>query len=503
MDILRGWNERSFLGWKAWWLRIAGIGWIAAALQSLWLPAVFSVYLVIVWILGLGALLLVLGQGIAWAGKMTPRSALAGLLRYAPVIWIVPLIDALAVYLIPRANGSIWWIAPSGFLERFLLAGCDLKACSSPGLTILSLLIPVALGWLLIRFGWKWGKVIGLAVFAYFLFWLILTVPSFTAWTRLSSYGTTLAAPSQVVEQAFNRTWAASIWYTNRESFWTLSTVGNQGVRILIGAMLLWLLCFGLLAPLLARPSLARDSWRRRLSQGAFVLPPLILGALLGFKPLPTSFWMSTLMSGVFFAAVAVVAWKALTLIDDEDADPDTRWMIVTFALSGAFLLGWPTACAFAIALLIRWWAGGATLLERIFALATSAWFLMLAAWSLFARADWSAFPRGLFFGLFLFLVGLAAWNEYGTFVLEGDEEQRLFGAKGPIINRSFVWGILFVAILLLWLSTLALGLVWIVAALAAISAAILWLFSSTSRNVVLFSWFACILMGVALHSAG
>lgn len=505
MDILRGWNERSFLGWKYWWLRVAGIGSIAAVLQGIWSATPFSLYLVSVWTLGLGALLLAVGRIIAWAGKIPPRGALAGILRYAPLVLFVPIIDALARAFHATPNGSVWWVAPSGLVTRFLLAGCGLKTCYSPGLTLLSVFIPMALGWLFIRLGWKWGKAIGLAFLGYLLFWMVLSVPSFTAWTRLSTYGTTLAAPNQIVEQAFNRTWSSALWSANRESFWSLPSVGNQSGRILIGSVFLWLLCFGLLAPLLGRSQTSREAWQRRLHQGAFILPPLALGALLGFKPIVGSFWMSSWTSAVFFISEAIVVWKAVTFIDDQEVDSDTRWLTISFAFIGAWLLGWPTASALAVALLIRWWAKeeGMPLHERAFALAASSWFLMLASWSLFARADWGSIPRGIFFGLFVFLLGLSVWNEYRVSILEQGTDVRLFGTRGPMMSRVSILGTLAVSLMVLWFFTGSLELIWVTATLITISASILWLFSQVSRNVVLFTWFSMILMGIMLRSVG
>ena len=486
MDLLRGWNERSFTGWKPWTLRVAGIGAIASVLQSVWSPTPFSLYLVTVWMLGLAALLLALGQLIAWAGKISPRAALARLIRYAPIIWIVPIVDALTLAWSLRPEGSVWWIAPSGFLMRFFLAGCDLKGCYSPGLMLLGLLIPIALGWLMVKFGWTISKAIGLALGSYVLFWMILSVPSFTAWTRLSTYGTTLAPANQVVEQAFNRAWAPSIWSTDRESFWTVATTGNQSGRILIGSIFLWLLCFGLLAPLLGRTDTSKASWIKRLHAGTFILPPLLLGAFLGFRPLLTGYWLSSLISFIFYCAVVIVAWKAMMLVDDPSDDEEMRWLTIVFSLLGTWLLGWPTACAFAAALLIRWWASreGVTWTERVLSLASSSWLLMLASWTLFARTDWGSIPHASFFGLFAFLLGLTIWNEGA------------FSVKLTVVFGSFVVGLL-----ILWLSTMALGLIWLVAAYAAVSAAILWLFPQTERNVALFSWFACIVGGILLHS--
>ena len=83
--------------------------------------------------------------------------------------------------------------------------------------------------------------------------WIALAVPAWTAWTRLSSYGTTLAAPDQVVEQAFRRAWAGSFWAVARERFWSLPGLDEPWLLLLVGGAFLWLGCFALVAPLLRR----------------------------------------------------------------------------------------------------------------------------------------------------------------------------------------------------------------------------------------------------------
>jgi hypothetical protein len=116
-------------------------------------------------------------------------------------------------------------------------------------------------------------------------------------------------------------------------------------------------------------------------------------------------------------------------------------------------------------------------------------------------RVDWGVIPVGVFFGLLALFVGLALWQELTPRLMAGEEIGPLFGIKGPMMNRSFVWGALFAAILLFWLTTLSLGLVWMVVVLAVVSAAILWLFPQRAQNVTFFSWFVCILIGIILHS--
>ncbi len=270
---------------------------------------------------------------------------------------------------------------------------------------------------------------------------------------------------------------------------------------MLVGSILLWLLCFGLFAPLLRRPVVTKASWLERVHKGAFVLPPLLLGALLGFTSRPAWAWVTALIGGVFLLSLTIVAWRAMIALDQDEIDEEQGTFVLILALLGAWLLGWPTFCAFAIALVIRAWGQREAWLGRVFSLAASAWFLVIAAWTWFARADWAALPHGLLLGVLTLLLGLAWWQETGSALAEGGGIGRLFGLKGPVIDKKWLWGGAVAGILLFWLASASLGLAWAAGALLVVSAAIVWLFPLNARNIALFVWFSCVLIGIVLPS--
>ncbi|MBP7006225.1 hypothetical protein KBB27_03835 [Patescibacteria group bacterium] len=502
MHIWSSWNVRSFLGWKTWWTRVAVIGLVAAFLQAiLSRDGAFSMYLALVWILGIAAFSLASAHALARVTKRPVEAMLAGLQAWLPVFWLVPIVDEIVRAWIPSwGASSIWWIAPSQFISRLFLFGCSSAGCPSLGWTVLLLVAAVAIGWMARVFDVTYTKAIGLGVGMYMAFWSALSVLSFTAWSRLSTYGATLASPALVVEQAFLRIWNDTLWLDARERFWTLSTVGNQGSRVLVGGVLLWLVCFSLLAPLLERSVSGEGAWFRRLSEGALIWPAMLAGMLLGAHQGASLSWVAGVAMVAFYGAVAIAVGKA-ALITTAGHEDDQAWMIRVFALTGAWWLGWPVALLAGFALLARFYGRTASWRLRTLAEAVSAWCLAMAAWSVFAQADLGMVSVGPFVGLFVFLMAQSVWLELAPRIAANEQGiGGLFGEKGPSWNKTTLWAVWTGALLVLWLLVGVFSLGWFVIALSAIFAAALWLFPNLEKNVVYLAWFGTILAGLLLH---
>lgn len=504
MLIWRSWNVRSFLGWKYWWTRVAVVGLVAASFQAiLSRDGAFSVYLVCVWGLGIATFMLVFAHLLARVIERPVEAVLAGCQSWLPIFWVIPLIDGIVHTWIPAWNTtSLWWFAPAQSFSRFLLPGCSVAGCSSLGFALFSVLIAFVMGWIARAFGATYAKAIGLGMGGYVLFWGALSVLSVTAWPRLSVYGTTLASPTLVVEQAFLRTWNDTLWLDARERFWTLPTVGHQGARVLIGGIFLWLSAFALLAPLLERSPAIPGRWFRRWSQGALIWPVLLAGMFLGMRSGTASSWVAGAITTFFYGAVAIATGKAL-LVTAEGREDDQAWVIRLLALVGAWWLGWPTGLFVGLALLARFYTRDASWYGHILGEAGSAWCLLVAAWTVFARSDTGSLPLGPFFGVFLFLLMQAIWLEYApnSGTPEGAEVQEGISSwKHLLFKKTTLFGGWVGALVLLWALVGSLSFGWFVIAFSAILASVLWLFPNLEKNAVYLAWFGTILVGMLLH---
>lgn len=338
--FLRQWNERSFPGWRAWWMQVAAIAlgytlieaWVLSGRMGV-LPSLTGLLSVT---LLLGAGWIVLARITAAVSVLSWRAALAGWSRVLPLALVAPLIDGLFSWIAPTLMHGRWWVA-MGQLPGWLAVGWAHGGFASLGMTALITMLALGMGLRLSTMGVARGKAIGLGVLVIVSAWGAAALPSFTAWGSVSTYGTTFAPAQRVIEQAFARTWEKTSWYAYPERFFDARTTDGVSGRCLVFALLSWLAVCGLAAPLMARPD--RLALRERAKEALVPAIPLIGGVIAGITRIPGQTvlgWAGWLLAVGFIAALWSRYQRAQQIADD-----DERWFVGALLLIGVWLFGW------------------------------------------------------------------------------------------------------------------------------------------------------------------
>lgn len=477
--ILRDWNERSCPSWKDLGYRVAFYSVVTHVLlwagqgRSFAEPIVESLVLEMVSIF---AGILVGARVGGWVTGTSWRAWVSGVTRLAGLTMLAPMIDALA-----RSGGAALlagpWVAPSQ-IGGWLLGGWTTQGMWSLGLAIALVLGLGIFGWVLrIRTAaplWRVGVgMVGLWVGA----WLLFALPSMSAWTKMSSYGTTFAPPAQVVEQAFTRVWQGSRWTDT--TLPRLTTPGTPPTRGAWGMVGLALLVVASLYP--------RRGWSQG-SRGAALrsLAPWVGGGgmVLAFRS--GGSWVDLLFSGVWMLGVGYALtqlWLSETVSERDEQGEEPLF-------GGGFWWVWLGMAA---------WAHGGLLIIALLALGL--WRRTLRLPPAFARAGviFGGFLGGsLFFapqtlsalpllgwaGVALILGFASLWAEEPT------PASRLWIVQGWSVG----WFLLWLAFLEKTVGMLSIGMI-------AIGAAGAWLYavSPIMRQKILAGF--VILLGILLHS--
>ncbi len=455
--LARGWNERSFEGWLAWMRQMALLGGAFLLLEKT-LSRMNEVPDV-VQLLKMG---LIFAAGVLLASALTsfrtsirPLAALAGWTRLVPAFLLVPLLDRFARALDARLALDVWWLAPKQVFG-WMLVGWNGTGFASLGTTLFFLGTGIVLAMIVRRLGGVSMLQASLRGAAIVLTgWLLTLIPSITAWTKLSSYGTTFAPSEQVVERAFARAWHGA-WFLEAPARWLAESRPGVGVDLfVIGMMALVLL------GVVACTSSLREK-KNGMAAAAF-----LGGMLLALHTIPgrTSF---ALLGELLLAT----AFGFLLMREDDDETT------VALSLIVAFLFGW-----------------GALLLT-ILALSTR--FLPL-------RLRATAFLTTLFL-LGSLLTSRMVWMTWSLFALLGllGVVHVLLSWKDLLLSREKrVWytGLWFGATLFLWI-----GLGGFKALLPALlmglcGSAVLWLFDPALKRKQILSMGALLLLGILLHT--
>lgn len=504
LDLLRGWNERSFLGWRPLGVRVAtyALVWtiLVTVLRRDGLPEVPALTSWLLTTLLFAGWLALLARLTDWLGAFSWKAALAGWSRLLPLLLTVPLIDALLHPLIGLDLPS-WWIAPKGILSWVFL-GRTGQGFVSPGLTLLILFSAGFFLYLLRKRGLPWSRTGFGVASALILPWLILAFPSLSAWSRLSSYGTTLAPASQVVAQAFERAWSRSYWSFGFERFLDLSVTAPDMERRLLLTVFAWIGLVCLLAPSLWPRKRFTEQAKTLFRHATLVLIPLLGGYLMQFSNVagrtPLAFIAFLLV--LFYEVALLTAF--LRSNTEEDPDSQERWLLVPLILIGGWLLGWGSLLAVVgfIALsskaeLAETWSGRSSWQAARFAL-------------IFFWGSWLAAGVSLLFWRPAFLLGvfglwqtvLLVWN--GIPLLHADRAVEWWGkarsARDFQLSLAVIW---VVSLLCLWWGVGVWRFVWGVLVLGVLGPAVTAFFAadSRSRQVVLAAF--PLLLGLLLHA--
>lgn len=499
--FLRQWNERSFPGWKAWWQRVIFIGFGGVLLQS-WLgkgetmgAVSIAVVLRVILILGAGwialALLTASTRAYSW------RAALAGWSKLLPGALLVPVLDAVARWSAPSLVHGQWWFGPAQ-IPGWLVVGWANKGFASFGLTSLVVCLALAMVVRLGAAGVRRGKAALFGVLVVGLAWLAFALPSFVAWTRLSTYGTTFAPVERVVEQAFIRVWSKSLWYDQAERFLDVRMIDTQLGERFVLAVMAWMLVFGLVAPLLSRARFS--SWKDRIEDMGLVVAPVLGGVILGLTRVAGQTMLASMILGIFVVLLLTLLSRYLRRAPADD-DLDERWMTLALLLSGAFLLGWmPLLLLLAALALFRvateangWWLqaghrGGAWAV------------LFLFGWAVMARVTGSIWSPALVLGVFGVFKGLSLMVAYQA--ASGGDKAVVLGSRsvsGRDLERLLLIGWVLSVGLLWWgVGQLAFGGAALV--LAILAPAALWLLPLEGKRATAALFLLPILLGLLLH---
>ncbi len=504
LDLLRGWNERSFEGWRVFGLRIAtyALIWIilVTVMQRDGLPEIPALTSWLLTALLFAGWLVFLARLTDWLGAFSWKAALAGWSRLLPLVLTVPLIDALVRLLIGQ-DFSTWWIAPKGVLGWVFL-GWTGQGFVSPGLTLFMLFSAGFFLYLLRKRGLSWSRT-GLGGASILILpWLILAVPSLSAWSRLSSYGTTLAPASQVVAQAFERAWSHSYWSFGFERFLDLSVTAPDMERRLLLVAFAWIGLVCLLAPSLWSRKRFTEHAKTLFGRATLVLIPLLGGYLMQLSTVPgrTPLAFSAFLVVLFYEAALLTAF--LRPNAEEDPDSQERWLLVPLILTGGWLLGWGSLLAVLGFMAL---SSKAELAEAWFGRSfwEAARFTLLFFWG-----SWLAAGVSLLFWRPAFLLGvfglwqaiLLVWN--GVPFLQADRVVEWWGkarsAREFQLYLAVIWG---VSLLFLWWGVGVWRFAWGVLALGVLGPAVMAFFTadSRSRQVILAAF--PLLLGLLLHA--
>ncbi len=284
----------------------------------------------------LGAVWIVLARITAATSVLSWRSALAGWSRVLPLVLLVPLMDGLMTWIAPTLIHGRWWVAMGQF-PAWVAVGWAHGGFVSLGMTVLITMLALGMGYRLSTLGVARGRAIGMGVVIIVSAWSAAALPSFTAWGRVSTYGTTFAPAQRVIEQAFARTWEKTTWYAYPERFLDTRTTDGQSGRRLLLALFSWLAVCGLAAPLLTRP--ARQALRERVKKALVPAIPLMGGVMAGIARIPGQTllgWVGWFLALGFIAALWSRYQRSRLLSDD-----DERWFVGALLLSGIWLFGW------------------------------------------------------------------------------------------------------------------------------------------------------------------
>ena len=499
--FLRQWNERSFPGWKVWWLRVIFIGFGGVLLQS-WLGkgetiGAVSIAVVLRAILILGAGWIALALLTASTRAYSWRAALAGWSKLLPAALLVPVMDAMLRWLAPSLVHGHWWFGPAQ-LPGWLVVGWANKGFVSFGLTLLVLCLAVAMAVRLGTAGVRRGKATLFGVLVAGLAWTALALPSIVAWTRLSTYGTTFAPAERVVEQAFIRVWSKSPWYDQAERFLDVRMIDIQLGERFVLAMMAWMLAFGLVAPLLSRARFS--SWKDRVEDMGLVIAPVFGGVILGLTRVVGQTMLASVVLGVMIVSLLALLSRYLRRTPADD-DPDERWMTLALLLSGAFLLGWMPFLLLLAALALfyvasegdGWWVQAGY--------RGAAWaVLFLFGWAVMARVTGSVWSPALLLGVFGVFKGLSLLVAYQA--PSGGDKTVIVGSRsssGRALERMLLIGWVLSVGLLWWgVGQLAFGGAALVLALLAPAA--LWLIPLEGKRATVGLFLLPILLGLLLH---
>ncbi len=480
--LARGWNERSCPDWEAIAKRIALyalgstlIAWMVPTGREM--TSVLSAAMqTAVW---LGILLFGGARLGGWISRTSWRAWVGGLTRVMGLVLLVPLIDTLAFRLgVTRLAGA--WVSPSQ-APGWMFGGWTSGGVWSIGVTVALLLGFAWFGWVLVdRASISWRRVVLNLVGAWLGLWALFLVPSMTAWTKLSSYGTTFAPPAQVVEQAFYRVWQPSRWMDialPRLAFG--SETAPRGRFVLLAMSLI------LLAAVYPRAKRLERGWEGTL----LVLAPVIGGGLFTLTKASLTTWPIALLSvvwvvSVLFACSQVLVSGGTKPEEGEASHPvDERfgagmwwaWLVLAAWVQGGMALP---------VLLILW--GYSTFYEsRAWAQqALYVWLLWLfGAWFVM-RGAVSALPLLGWVGVGGILAALVAWSSEVT-PLSRERVAGLWTAG---------WALLWMAFFEKSVGMLSIGMI-------AIGVAGLWLYEISPALRRRIQTAFVILFGILLHS--
>lgn len=338
--FLRQWNERSFPGWRAWWMRVAAIALgytlIEASVLSGRAGALPSLTSMVSLTLLLGAVWIALARLTAAVSVLSWRAALAGWSRALPLALFVPLIDGLLSWIAPTLVHGRWWVAMGAF-PGWIAVGWAHGGFASLGAVALIITLAFGMTIRLSTLGVTRVRAIGMAALIVVGAWSAAAVPSFTAWGSVSTYGSTFAPVQRVIEQAFARTWEKTSWYAYPERFFDTRTTDGVSGRRLVLALFSWLALCGLAAPLMSRPD--RRALREQAKEALVPAIPLMGGVIAGISRIPGQTvlgWVGWWLAVGFIAVLWSRYQRAQSMGDD-----DERWFVGALLLIGVWLFGW------------------------------------------------------------------------------------------------------------------------------------------------------------------
>ena len=475
--ILRDWNERSCPSWRDLGYRVTLYGVIAYLLT--WAGRGLEVASLESLVLRVGVLfagVLVAARVGGWVTGISWRAWVSGLTRLAGLMMLVPVIDVLA-----RSGGMAVlagpWIAPSQ-IGGWLLGGWTAQGVWSLGI---ALALALSLG----LFGWVlrtktnaplWRVLVGM-LGLWVGTWSVFALPSLSAWTKMSSYGTTFAPPAQVVEQAFTRVWQGSRWMDTALPRLTIPTApAGKGVWGMMGLLLL---------------VLASVYPRRRWLQGSRGAGLRSLAPWVGGGGMTLAFrsggsWVDLVFSGVWMLAVGYALtqlWVSEAVSQEDDQDQESLFG-ADFWWLWLGLAAWVHGGLSVVAVLALGLWQRTTQLSPALVRAGVLFGGFVGGSLFFAPQTLSALPLLGWVGVVLILGWASLWAEEPTPV------SRLWIVQGWSVG----WVLLWVAFLEKTVGMLSIGMI-------AIGAAGAWLYavSPIMRQKILAGF--VILLGILLHS--
>ncbi len=502
LDLLRGWNERSFLGWRALGSRVAAVALSWVILAAVLRPSdLGEVPPLGVWLLGSLLLLgwvLLLARLTAWIGGYPWRAALAGWSRLLPITLLIPVIDALWWHL-GEAGAPTWWVAPNRFIA-WLFLGLNHEGAVSPGLALIVLASAGLFAYALQYRAVSRPRIVLGAILALALPWLALAFPSLTAWSRLSSYGTTLAPVTQVVSQAFERAWGYSYWSSGFERFLDLQvTSPNMEARMLF-VVFAWIAVVALLSPSLWSRRPLRAGLRVGFARFPLVAAPLLGGYVMHFASVPGR----TLLSSVALALALIYLVALLTVIatSPEEGLVEERSLAIPLALIGGWAFGWGALLG------VLAFIGLSRLVQAAESWGVRACWQALQWAVVFCLGSWLAAGVSLFFWRPAFLLGVFGLWLAVVVACQGIERLQAgqeLEWRGRLLSfRTFqggLFGLWLVSLAVLWWGVGVWRFAWGVLVLGLLGPAVTVFFTAETRSRQVVLAVFPLLLGLLLHA--